>query len=153
MAFTGFVGANVLPASTWTRVGAITPELGDIFTVNIQTIYAPGFTTRNLNDEPAATYTPNAEGVMELTGGPDDDTVVYVAVMPVGTDTNDKDAIQKYLIAARYVLGSGVIRAHTGVMIPAGWYVYAYSSKADVSISVFGVEGRPTRFKREPLGC
>ena len=151
MAFIGFVGAAVIPAKTWTKVGNITPEPGDIYTATIETLYAPGFTTRDLNAAPEATYTKNDEGVMELTGGPDDDAVVYVAVMPLGTDTSNKANVQPYLRAARYVLGSGVVRAHTGVMIPAGWYVFVYSSKPDLTVTVFGVEGRPTRFKREPL--
>ena len=88
---------------------------------------------------------------MELTGGPDDDTIIYIAVMPGDVDTSVRANVQPYLRTGRYALAAGTPREHTGLMIPAGWYVYAYSSKADTTVTVFGVEGRPTRFKRDPI--
>ena len=66
-------------------------------------------------------------------------------------DTSVRAEVQPYLRAGRYALAAGTPREHTGLMIPAGWYVYAYSSKADTTVTVFGVEGRPTRFKRDPI--
>ena len=151
MSFNGFVGAVTLPPGTWTKVGNTTPLTGDMFTVTVSTLYSPGFLTRTLNESQSTEFTKNSDGIMELTGGPDDDTIIYVAIMPDGVDTTSNANIQAYLRTARYALAAGTPREHTGLMIPAGWYVYAYSSKADTTVTVFGVEGRPTRFKRDPI--
>lgn len=149
--FTGFIGSSVLPAATWTKIGNVTPATGDMFTAIVSTLYSPGFLTRQLNDAPSAVFTKNDDGIMELTGGPDDDTIIYIAVMPGDVDTSVRANVQPYLRTGRYALAAGTPREHTGLMIPAGWYVYAYSSKADTTVTVFGVEGRPTRFKRDPI--
>lgn len=147
--FNGFVGASVLPRQVWTKVGDVSPLIGDMFTVNITMVYSPGFLSRPINDPPHSVFTKNEESeVMELTDGPDDDVIVYFIVAPDGLNTNDLANVQPYLKASRYALEAGAVRDVSGVMIPAGWYVYAYASKSDVTVNIFGVEGKPTRFKR-----
>lgn len=146
--FNGFIGASVLAPNSWTRVGTTTPVAGDIYTATASMLYTPGFTTRDMSEPPTSVFS-DVDGVRVLTGGPDDDAVIYLAVMPDGVDTTNRSVIQPYLKASRYALEAGIVREHSGLLIPAGWYVYAYASKSDVLVNIFGVEGRPTRFKRD----
>ena len=146
--FSGFIGAKVLTPNTWNVVNSISPATDSIFTFSLRMCFSPGFSVRDLNEMPNTDFTKNKEtGIYEITGGIDGDALVHVALTPGNVNTNNLSAIQPYLIAPRYVLAAGVVRVETGFLMPAGWKIIAYTPNPDVSINVFGVEGRATRFK------
>ena len=115
--FTGFIGSSVLPAATWTKIGNVTPATGDMFTAIVSTLYSPGFSTRQLNDAPSAVFTKNGDDIMELTGGHDGDTIIYIAVMPGDVDTSVRANVQPYLRTGRYALAAGTVEETISEMI------------------------------------
>lgn len=147
MAFTGLIGAVVATPKAWTKVNTVTAALGDVFTATATMVYSPGFTTRALGDPPLTVYETNDDGIKVPVSG-DDSVICHLAVIPNGVDVNNRAAIQPYLQASRYELNAVVVRQQTGLLIPAGFDVYVWASKPDLTVNVYGVEGTPTRFKR-----
>lgn len=147
MAFTGLIGAVVATPNAWTKVNTISAGLDDMFTATVTMVYSPGFTTRELGDPPVTVYETNSDGIKVPVSG-DDSVVCHLVAIPNGVDINDRAAIQPYLQAARYELNAVVVRQQTGLLLPAGFDVYVWASKPDLTVNVYGVEGTPRRFKR-----
>ena len=147
MPFNGNIGAKVLVKNTWTKVNQTSPATNDIFTATAHMLYSPGFLTRPLDEMPAVVYETTADGIKVPVSG-DTQALLYYAVIPYGIDVNVKTDIQPYLRTARYVLQAGVVRQETGILIPGGWDVYAWTDKNDLSMQLYGVEGRASRFNR-----
>jgi hypothetical protein len=147
MAFTGLIGAVVATPNVWTKVNSISAELDAMFTATATMVYSPGFTTRELSDPPLTVYETNDDGIKVPVSG-DDSVVCHLVAIPNGVDVNNRAAIQPYLQASRYELNAVVVRQQTGLLMPAGYDVYVWASKADLTVNLFGVEGTPRRFKR-----
>lgn len=145
--FDGFIGAKVLTPRVWNVVNSKSPRAGNIFTASVKMVYSPGFALRDINQVNLAAYEQGDDGLYKMVSGPDDDTNVYVAVVPETTDLTSLDAIQPYLDTSRYSLAATVVRVVNGLIIPAGFNVVAYTPKPDLTVNIFGVEGRASPFK------
>lgn len=145
--FDGFIGAKVLTPGVWNVINTKNPAPGFIFTASATMTYSPGFKIRDLNQANATTYDENEDGLFMPTAGPDDDCVLYLAVVPKNTNLKTLEDVQPYLNTTRYSLAAAVTRIVNGLILPAGFDIIAYSSKPDLSINVFGVEGRAAAYK------
>lgn len=148
MAFTGLIGAVVASPNVWTKVNSVSPAQDDMFTATVTMIYSPGFTTRELGDPPLTVYETNSDGIKVPVSG-DDSVVCHLVAIPNGVDVNNKAAIQPYLQMGRYELNAVVVRQQTGMLLPAGYDLYVWASKPDLTVNAYGVEGSPRRFKRQ----
>lgn len=146
--FDGFIGSKVLEATKWTIVNDVTPTSGNIFTCSLTMLYSPGFKTRPLAEAPKTEYEyDDVTKTQVMVNGPDDDNIVYCAPVPGNIVIENLSAIQPYLNTARYALAAGAVRTMGGIILPANWKIIAWASKPDLSISIFGVEGRATPYR------